>query len=103
MSERALEITLFTLRAMANGGMHDHVSQVGEAMPGGCGHVSQVGEAMLAGCGHVSQVGVTMPASRRAVGSTLSTQELTLSYTHSEMDDILLARFKSYIKQEVQA
>ena len=30
MGERALEMTLFTLRAMANGGMHDHVSQVGE-------------------------------------------------------------------------
>ena len=28
MGERALEMTLFTLRAMANGGMHDHVSQV---------------------------------------------------------------------------
>ena len=35
MSERALEITLFTLRAMANGGMHDHVSQVGVAMSAG--------------------------------------------------------------------
>ena len=30
MGERALEMTLFTLRAMANGGMHDHISQVGE-------------------------------------------------------------------------
>jgi len=28
MGERALEMTLFTLKAMANGGMHDHVGQV---------------------------------------------------------------------------
>ena len=28
MGERALEIVLFTLKAMANGGMHDHVGQV---------------------------------------------------------------------------
>ena len=28
MGERALETVLFTLKAMANGGMHDHVGQV---------------------------------------------------------------------------
>ena len=33
MGERALETVLFTLRAMAKGGMHDHVGQVG-----GCGN-----------------------------------------------------------------
>jgi uncharacterized protein YyaL (SSP411 family) len=32
MEERALETVLFTLKAMANGGMHDHVSQVSEAI-----------------------------------------------------------------------
>ena len=30
MGARALEMTKFTLRAMADGGMHDHVGQVGE-------------------------------------------------------------------------
>ena len=30
MGERALETVLFTLKAMANGGMHDHVGQVRE-------------------------------------------------------------------------
>ena len=28
MGEGALKMTLFTLKAMANGGMHDHVGQV---------------------------------------------------------------------------
>ena len=28
MGERALETVLFTLKAMFNGGMHDHVAQV---------------------------------------------------------------------------
>lgn len=55
MSERALEITLFTLRAMANGGMHDHVSQVGVAMSAGWVWPCQLGR-----CDHVSRVGVTM-------------------------------------------
>ena len=30
MGARALEMTKFTLRAMADGGMHDHVGQVSE-------------------------------------------------------------------------
>ena len=32
MGERALETVLFTLKAMANGGMYDHVGQVSEAI-----------------------------------------------------------------------
>ena len=33
MGERALEMVSFTLRAMANGGIHDHVGQVRESTP----------------------------------------------------------------------
>ena len=28
MGEEALQVTLFTLKAMSNGGIHDHISQV---------------------------------------------------------------------------
>ena len=35
MGERALEMSSFTLKAMANGGMHDHVCQVSECRQGG--------------------------------------------------------------------
>ena len=32
MGEKSRDMTLMTLRAMANGGMHDHVAQVGNVV-----------------------------------------------------------------------